>query len=182
MLRFFGILIISSLLLGCSNAKKASNSNDNNPNQKVKETPGEDSNAQFDIAQMDYPQNSIAGIKRTYCYGTCPVYSMYLLDDFTLVYLGEKNVEKIGRYTAKASQADYQMLLVYAEEVGYFDLNDEYVAEVMDVPTVYSTLVDKSGKRKTITNLFMAPDNLTEFESYLDSLFEGKNWIKESDK
>ena len=164
-------ILLSFVFVGCKSKKEVSNSS--NANTQIEVSPTEE-NAMV-IAPMDYHKASLAGIRRTYCFGTCPVYSMYLLKDFTLVYEGKKNVEKIGKFMAKASQEDYEQLLTFADEINYLDLEDSYVAEVSDLPTTYTTLV-REGERKTIVNLFMAPDQLTEFEAFFDNLFMEKEW------
>jgi len=172
----YSFFFIALILLGCKTKKEVSSSNEiakTEVSQPEEVSPVEEN--KMVIAPMGYPENSLAGIRRTYCFGTCPVYKMYLLDNFTLVYEGEKNVEKIGKFTAKSSQEEYDQIIAFAKEVNYFEMDEAYVAEVSDLPTTYTTLV-KGKERKTIVNLFMGPDELTEFESYFDSLFKNKDW------
>jgi hypothetical protein len=105
---------------------------------------------------------------------------MFLLDDFTLVYKGKRNVDKLGDYSAQASKEEYDLLIAFADEIGYFGFEDQYVTDVSDIPTVYTTLV-KKGKRKTVVNLFMGPEQLSELESYIDAVFKDKDWVKVED-
>lgn len=65
-----------------------------------------------------------------------------------------------------------------AEELGYFNLNDEYRnPHLTDFPTVYSE-VRFRGKRKKITHYDADPPaELVAMEKYLDSLFPANtNW------
>lgn len=175
------LLAFTSIFLSCKNKKNLSETNTDSSNQKQEEQGSKpEESAAMVIDPMNYPENSLAGIRRTYCFGKCPVYSLYLLDDFTLVYNGISNVSKIGNYTAQGTEEDYNNLLNFASQVNYFGLEDEYLAEISDLPTVYTTLV-KGNERKTIVDLFMAPESLHEFQAYIDKLFEDKNWQKTED-
>jgi hypothetical protein len=176
-IRRLSILIIVSSFFGCKNTKTVSESKSVEtvqPEEFVISTPD---NTPFTVLPLEYPENSLVGIKRTSCFGTCPVYTMFLLDDFSIVYNGKRNVDKLGRYSAQASKEEYDLLIAFANEIGYFNFEDEYVTEVSDIPTVYTTLV-KKGKRKTVVNLFMGPEQLSELESYIDAIFKGKEWEK----
>jgi|TARA_B110000285_G_scaffold234727_1_gene312739 hypothetical protein len=179
-IRILSILIIVSSFFGCKNTKPVSegkSAETQQPEEVVISTPD---NTPFVILPLVYPENSIVGIKRTSCFGTCPVYTMFLLDDFTLVYKGKRNVDKLGDYSAQASKEEYDLLIAFADEIGYFGFEDQYVTDVSDIPTVYTTLV-KKGKRKTVVNLFMGPEQLSELESYIDAVFKDKDWVKVED-
>ena len=187
------ILIISLILLvgfSCKNKQKTAEAS-NKPalaelsekakeeSEKVQDEVKEDvkEETSIQIAKWIYPENTIAGIKRTYCFGKCQVYEMVLLDDYTLMYTGEANVDKIGSYVAQASEEDFNKLISFANEVGYFELKDEYVGEVSDLPTTYTTL-KVGNQRKSIVNLFMGPEELGQFEKYFDQLFANQDWQK----
>ena len=69
-------VLLSFVFVGCKSKKEIGNSS--NANTQIEVSPTEE-NAMA-IAPMDYHKASLAGIRRTYCFGTCPVYSMYLLN------------------------------------------------------------------------------------------------------
>ena len=186
----FALSLISAFTFSCKNKQKVADASDKpalkelsekaneaaeNNKDEVKEEVSEQTAIQ--IAKWIYPDNAIAGIKTTYCFGKCPVYEMVLLNDFTLMYTGEANVDKIGSYVAQATEEEFNNLVAFAEEVGYFQFEDQYVGEVSDLPTTYTTL-KVGNNRKSVVNLFMGPDELAQFEKYFDQLFAEKDWQK----
>ena len=67
-----------------------------------------------------------------------------------------------------------------ANELRYFELNDEYDSPVTDFPTTY-TSIQKEGVAKLVKNRVGGPDNLKDFESFLDEMLNGVSWVKKSD-
>ncbi|MFT4526804.1 MAG: hypothetical protein ACI85F_002984 [Bacteroidia bacterium] len=127
------------------------------------------------------PAQELASIKRTPCYGRCPMYRMTVLDNGQVVYEGKRFVEKIGTYSGLVSGEDVETILEMAKETNYFDLEDEYDVPVADFPTCV-TSVTKDGKTKRVMNKQGAPASLKKFELYLDSLLEGLELTKLSDE
>ncbi len=116
-------------------------------------------------------------IERTVCFGQCPTYKAIVYSTGHAVYSGENFVEKLGRWTAAFPVEKAAEIYQKANEIKYFELNDNYDASITDVPTTF-TEIHFDGKVKRILNRWNAPDELREFEKYLDEVLDGLNWKK----
>ena len=113
-------------------------------------------------------------IKRSSCYGYCPVYSAEIYANGEVRYVGKENVKEIGERRFQISQETLQQLIKEFERVDYFSLKDRYDADengmsVTDLPTT-TTSICLDGKKKRIVNYYGAPKKLFELEDKIDSL------------
>jgi hypothetical protein len=122
----------------------------------------------------------IARIKKTPCFGKCPVFEAILFSDGTATYKGKRNVEKVGEYEAKASLELIKLIQEKAAAISYFDFEKTYPANgkmIKDIPNTV-TEINKNGQKKQITNNHNAPQELQDFEKYLLTTFDSLNWKK----
>jgi hypothetical protein len=99
-------------------------------------------------------------LKRTACYGTCPVYTVAIHGSGLVEYLGELNVDIPGPQTARIPVQRVKNLLTNLEEIHFFDLKDKYFEGCTDLPTaIISIFVD--GKTKEVSNYFGACERAT---------------------
>ena len=119
-------------------------------------------------------------LERTACFGYCPMYKVTLKRDGTATYVGRENVERKGTYRGKFY--GFERLAQLVEARGYFNLKDNYSAQVTDLPSTITSVV-RSGRRKTITNYGdMGPVELWGIEQAIDGLVANTKWEKVSDK
>lgn len=122
----------------------------------------------------------VARIKKSPCFGKCPVFEAVLYSDGSASYKGKKNVEMLGEYEAQASEELAKLILEKAETIKYFELEDTYPTSgrlIKDIPNTVTEL-NKNGQKKQITNNHNAPQELQDFEKYLLTTFDSLNWKK----
>ena len=119
----------------------------------------------------DPADSLVASIYRTPCFGVCPHYRISFYRSGYVIYEGYANVTKKGRYYTTISRDQLVRIGKKAEEIGYFELNDNYKnPHLTDFPTIYSE-VHFQGKNKKITHYDAdPPKNLVEMENYLDTV------------
>ena len=127
------------------------------------------------------PTNTLVfSFKRTPCYGRCPTYAFQLFSDGKVTYNGTAYVELLGNYEAKVDENFKKQIEEYARKIDFTNLRNRYpdpTIAISDVPSAISFLkID--GEEKTITNLMDAPQQLIEFEHFIDDLFKKVNWQK----
>jgi hypothetical protein len=134
-------------------------------------------------AQLSTPTNQdvIITLERTACFGTCPVYSLTIQGEGTVMYEGKDFVEVKGEAETTISQDQIDELISEFEKVDYFSLEDSYTERtITDAPTVI-TSISISGKTKTIEHYhgdFSAPEKLRELEDRIDEIVDSDQWIK----
>jgi hypothetical protein len=126
-------------------------------------------------------RGSVITLSRTMCYGTCPVYSLKISGDGTVVYNGEKFVRVTGKQETAISDEKIRQLVAEFAGANYFSLKDSYVEiSVTDLPYV-TTSITLGGKMKTIKHYlgdFGAPKGLTALETRIDEIVNTDQWIK----
>ena len=116
-------------------------------------------------------------LQMTVCFGSCPSYSLTIWGDGEIEYHGNSYVAVKGNQTATIPKEDVQTLLYSANEIGYFDLKDDYAAPVSDAPS-YITSLTMNGTTKKILDAGSAPASLMEFEDLIDYVAGTDRWIK----
>jgi hypothetical protein len=124
-------------------------------------------------------------LKRTACYGTCPVYSVLIHWNGLVEYLGELNVDIPGDQTGRIPPEKLIDLLRDFEGIHFFDLQDKYSEACTDQPTaIISILVD--GKTKEVGNYFGGCEgaksgpqvDLARLAEQIDKAAGSGRWVK----
>lgn len=122
----------------------------------------------------------ILALKRTGCYGKCPVFEANVFSDGKATYKGIRYVEMPGNYEALADTSWQNKILEKALKLQYFDLAASYPIDghfIADLPTT-TTAVFFNGNTKTIHDNFDAPKALIEFETFLENALLELKWTK----
>ena len=116
-------------------------------------------------------------IRRTPCYGKCPIYQADIYNSGYVVYNGKRFVENLGEWTGRLTPDALQSIRHLARTVRYFEFEDDYDSPVTDFPSTYTTM-HYNGMRKTIKNRVGGPDELKEFENHVQKVLDGVTWTK----
>ncbi|MFC1947461.1 DUF6438 domain-containing protein [Chloroflexota bacterium] len=121
-------------------------------------------------------------LERTECYGFCPVYTLTILGDGTVIYDGKDHVQTLGMIEITIDEAKIEKLVEKFEALDYFSFNNEYTERtITDAPTV-TTSITLDGKTKTVKHYhgdFNAPEELGQLEDYIDEIVNSSQWIDE---
>jgi len=117
----------------------------------------------------------IISLQRTACFGTCPIYKIEILSDYSGIYTGTKFVKNIGVLKFQLTTEDVNKILDYATKINFSKLKDEYSKPITDLPTTYIKI-----KNKKIKDYAGAPKELKNLEILIDELYQKK--IKEQTK
>jgi hypothetical protein len=149
------------IFIACSTSKVAE--------QKVKEDK---------LSTELFTKDSLSfSFERTVCFGTCPAYRITIANDGQCLYDGYKFVERQGLYKAVISKAEFDKITNEAKRIGYFEMADEYDAYVTDVPSVILMLSGPNGP-KSIVDRMDAPEELKQFERFIDTMLLNLDWQK----
>lgn len=126
-----------------------------------------------------FTKDSLAlSIERTLCFGMCPAYKITVNNKGEALYDGYKFTDRLGKYTAKVSQDQYNQVLEKAKAIGFFDMKEQYDNEmVTDLP---STIILVSGPEGSleVTDRYDAPEELKELEKLMDKILLNLDWQK----
>lgn len=65
-------------------------------------------------------------LQRTACYGPCPIYTVTIKSDGTVIFDGEDHVKHKGKATSNISAVDWEFLVTSLQRVSFFSLKDRY--------------------------------------------------------
>ena len=120
-------------------------------------------------------------LERTACFGPCPVYTLTIYGDGTVVYEGKDFAQTRGRAEATVSQEQIEQLISEFEKADYFSLNESYIEKTITDAETVITSITLNGRTKTIEHYhgdFSAPEKLTELEDKIDEIVNSGQWIK----
>jgi len=124
-------------------------------------------------------------LKRTACYGTCPVYTVSVHGSGLVEYLGESNVDVPGSQASRISPERLKDLLKDFEKIHFFNLQNKYFEDCTDLPTaIISISVD--GTAKEVSNYFGGCEraksgpqvDLAMLANHIDDVTGTKHWVK----
>lgn len=172
----FFILSLASLFLFACNTKTI-NKTATTETPDI-ETPKEEQD-QDPKAEQSKPY-VLASIKKTACYGKCPVFEAKFYNDGRAEYFGKMNVEKMGSYASRIDDSTVKSIRSKAGELGYFDLYNTYPTgevKIADLPTTISS-VRIGDMIKTVSNKYQGPEELKVFEDFLLEIVDRIEWTK----
>jgi len=119
-----------------------------------------------------------ASIERGFCFGTCPVYKLYIYTNGNAIYEGIKNVNMNGVFAAQLSPEQMNRLITSAKSIGYMEFENEYDdPNVTDKPTTTTSIVI-DGKRKQVKRRHRFPSEIIGFEKTFDEIVTEVEWKK----
>lgn len=118
-------------------------------------------------------------LQREVCFGTCPVYSVTILEDGTVLYNGERFVDVTGEQTGQIDPATVEQMVQALADAGYFEWDEEYTnMTVSDLPYI-TTSVTRDGETHTIRRYAgddSAPVELPYLEMWIDLMANTGMW------
>jgi len=122
-------------------------------------------------------------LQRTQCYGGCPVYTLTVSGDGTVVYDGTADVKYIGKDTSRITAAEVRSLSEAIERSRFFSLPDslkcgEYMTDnpsaivTIDIGTARKRVDHYQGCRK-----FEGEEELYALERAIDSIAGSARWV-----
>ena len=117
----------------------------------------------------------VISFEQTACFGTCPVHKMEVFADGSATYTANRNVKVKGKFSIQLSKDDMQSIFTKANELHFFDLNEEYTANMTDLPTSIIYINDGKNEQKVVAYAEY-PENLKEFIQYLFKYTQNIEW------
>ncbi len=130
------------------------------------------------IISSCYVQSRFSGeqilieLERTRCYGNCPVYLTKINEKGYVLYEGRENVNNTGLFKARIPDAALHNLIQEFERADFFNLKDNYIATISDLPSTYIHF-QYNGKSKRILDYYGAPQELKDLENKIDEIVGG---------
>lgn len=115
----------------------------------------------------DY-DNAAITLERAPCYGTCPVYSLTIFGNGTVVYEGRYHVVVVGKQTSEISREKVKELINYMHKSGFFSM--ENYGACCDAPKYTTSITMGSLSKTVIYNYYSAPSRLVDLDKKIDSI------------
>lgn len=131
------------------------------------------------IQAQETADNVAITLERTACRGVCPIYTVTILEDGTVKYVGENFVDVTGEQTLELEPETVESMVEAFDNAGYFDWDEAYDTEtVTDLPSVI-TSVTKDGETHRIVRYVgdtSAPIALPFLETWIDEMAHTSLW------
>jgi len=125
-------------------------------------------------------------MKRTACFGKCPIYYIEIFENGIMRYHGERFVKDSGIYEKNIGAAKADSIIAMFREYRVDTCSEKYEMNVADLPGIYYNFII-DGKETKINNAEFGPDFLKVLAGRLDELgynVDHSQWkrIKETPK
>lgn len=108
--------------------------------------------------------------EKGYCFGTCPVFSIIIFNDGSVLYEGKANVKNIGKYTAQLSEEEMAKLRKDVDEKKIMSLEEDQVNKLLMDVTVIRFKLTTSKDVRLISHSGPKPEDLIEIENAIEAL------------
>jgi hypothetical protein len=116
------------------------------------------------------------------CYGTCPVYTIEVFENGTMIYNGKNFVDKLGFYEKKISPKDAVDFIKKFNSLRPDTLAQSFEMRIPDLPTVYY-FINYTDSVKHIFNADGGPIELKNFaKTFEDFVQFDDTWKKQIEK
>ena len=106
-------------------------------------------------------------MERTPCLGMCPSYLIQIYNTGRVEYEGRTFAKKEGKHTKTLSKDAMDEITNMIREIGFFNLEDKYDAQVTDIPSCIIS-VNLDGKKNKILDRYEGPNSLRNLEKLID--------------
>lgn len=132
--------------------------------------------AGFHSAALD--EHVVITLERGSCYGPCPVYTVTIRGDRSVLYDGRGCTYAVGKHQGMALHHDLMRLVDMFESAHFFDLQDQYDSGPIDAPT-YRVTYERHGQRKTVEESGGEgmPYVVRELEDEIDRVAQTGQWL-----
>jgi len=140
--------------------------------------------AETSFAYAPIGQSPVVTLERQPCFGTCPVYTISIFEDGTIVYVGINHVAVTGVHISQIEPSEVEWLVQEMELSGYFGWNDEYTEMfVTDQPYAITSIATDDNFKRIVRydGDPNAPVGLVRFEDRIDRVTNSAQWVTGSE-
>jgi hypothetical protein len=119
---------------------------------------------------------AVITMRRTACFGPCPIYLVTIYGDGTVMYQGYRHVSVTGIQTGQIPRADVRNLVNEMALRGYFFFPAGYISGITDQPTV-TTSLSINGIRKSFYD-YAGPAWIKDIENRIDEVAGTDKWVQ----
>ena len=133
----------------------------------------------FSINAQESQPNVAITLERGPCFGACPIYTITILEDGTVIYEGQRFVEVIGEQRTEIDPETVALMVESFENAGYFDWDEAYdTRTITDLPTVITSVTrnDETHRILRYTGDSTAPLALPYLEMWIDVMVNSQLW------
>lgn len=173
-----------SILSSCSSTKEVAEVNESatNTTQTEQTNPPQETEHKIIFEDIAKGDSLFASIRKGYCFGTCPVYTMNIYNSGYVKLVGKANIEQVGEFSTTLTYKQMKAFVDYATEMNYMGLDDVYDnVYISDLPETNTSIV-LGGKRKSVKRRYGFPKSIVVFEKMFASLLETEQWTKQSER
>lgn len=131
------------------------------------------------IQAQDVDPDVAIRLERTPCFGTCPVYSITILQDGTVIYNGEAHVDVVTEVTVQIDPATVDLMVDAFVAAGFFGWDEFYDdSTITDLPSVITT-VTHEGQTHQVSRYSAdesIPLELLFLEAWIERMVNASAW------
>ena len=163
---FSALLCLSLLTIGCKKKKKQT------------ETAVIEQQGPSYLIPSSTADDTLLLYSKTPCFGACPTFRLVVKMNGQVVYEGQKNVERLGKFQGNWSKDQLSLLEDEMRKINFYGFQKSYDnSKVTDVPTMYLGYTKGNDLHK-IKCRYEYPNELRELSKWMDTQLTNTNLIQ----
>lgn len=138
------------------------------------------------VSAQPLPADLRITLERSGCGGTCPVYAVTIDAAGAVSFDGRQYVHAMGGRRRRVPVTGVAALMREAEQIGFFDLADDYTftrlpdgTELLTVDAAVATLtIVHDGRTKRVIDGSYSPLELKRFADHIDAVTNTRPWLR----
>jgi hypothetical protein len=126
------------------------------------------------------PDDLQVTLSRGACFGLCPIYSVTLYSDGTVLFEGQRHTKVLGFQFGQIEEPAIRQVIEELDKAEFFDEVDHNGYDMTDMPSA-NIAVSLSGRVHSVSHYYGdrdAPESLAQLESKIDDLLRSDQWVR----
>ena len=120
----------------------------------------------------------VAVMKKSACFGKCPVYTLNIMDNGRVEYHGIIHTEKTGAWSQMLPVDSFNQIVRAIQETDLWQYDDVYKSDASDFPVTTITYY-QGDSSKTVKGDYIRPEGVRQLEDKLKLIANSEGWRQE---
>lgn len=130
------------------------------------------------IIKSDKPTRRVISYDQGPCFGTCPSFSLEILTNRQVIFIGKRFVDKEGIYEKVLSEKKYDEIVALFNNEEFYALETLYDKDIMDAQSFTMKFYDENSVEKSVKTKITQTELVQQIIAEMQNLADSRGWEK----